>query len=294
MKLLTDPDLGRLIIEFFESYLPDQRGASLHTLRSYRNAVVLWLQFAAHDSGRRIESLEIADFTTERVERFLAYLEAERGNGIATRNVCLAALHTFARHLETKHPEQLGRVQSIPKIPVKRGAHQAPIEYPESADIRKFMRHIDCHTRFGQRDFALFTLMLNTGARVQEVLNLRVRDLRLDPPEQVRLLGKGGKIRLCPLWPRTVRLLRELIATQPPSPDQANSVVFRNRNGRPLTRFAVRYLLRCNCRITDRRQRVAESIRTPCAMQPQWTSSSQVSTSPRSASSSAMPASPRQ
>ena len=237
-------DLGRLIVDFFESYLPGQRGVSLHTLRSYRDAIVLWLQFATRDSGRRLESLEIADFTTDRVERFLAYLEAERGNGIVTRNVRLAALHTFARHLGAKHPEQLGRVQSILNIPFKRGARQVPIEYPESADIRKLMRHIDGHTPSGQRDFALFTLMFNTGARVQEILNLRVRDLRLDPPEQVRLLGKGDKIRLCPLWPRTVRLLRELIATQPPDPDLANGVVFRNRNGRPLTRFGVRYLLR--------------------------------------------------
>lgn len=237
-------DLGRLIVDFFESYLPGQRGVSLHTLRSYRDAIVLWLQFATRDSGQRLESLEIADFTTDRVERFLAYLEAERGNGIVTRNVRLAALHTFARHLGAKHPEQLGRVQSILNIPFKRGARQVPIEYPESADIRKLMRHIDGHTPSGQRDFALFTLMFNTGARVQEILNLRVRDLRLDPPEQVRLLGKGDKIRLCPLWPRTVRLLRELIATQPPDPDLANGVVFRNRNGRPLTRFGVRYLLR--------------------------------------------------
>ncbi len=237
-------DLGRLIVDFFESYLPGQRGVSLHTLRSYRDAIVLWLQFATRDSGRRLESLEIADFTTDRVERFLAYLEAERGNGIVTRNVRLAALHTFARHLGARHPEQIGRVQSILNIPFKRGARQVPIEYPESADIRKLMRHIDCHTASGQRDFALFTLMFNTGARVQEILNLRVRDLRLDPPEQVRLLGKGDKIRLCPLWPRTVRLLRELIATQPPDPDLANAVVFRNRNGRPLTRFGVRYLLR--------------------------------------------------
>lgn len=106
------------------------------------------------------------------------------------------------------------------------------------------MNHIDRRTPCGQRDFALFALMFNTGARVQEVLSLRVRDLRLDPPEQVRLHGKGDKIRLCPLWPRTARLLRDLIATQPAGSDPAAAVVFRNRNGGSLTRFGVRYLLR--------------------------------------------------
>jgi len=83
------------------------------------------------------------------------------------------------------------------------------------------------------------------GARVQEVLNLRLRDLRLEPPEQIRLHGKGDKIRLCPLWPRTARLLRDLLVGQAPgNPDPAAAPVFRNRNGGPLTRFGVRYPLR--------------------------------------------------
>jgi site-specific recombinase XerD len=158
----------------------------------------------------------------------------------------LAALHTFARHLAARHPEQLGRVQAILNIPFKRGAREVPIEYPESSDIRLLMQHIDRRTSAGQRHYALFALMFNTGARVQEVLNIRVRDLRLDPPEQVRLHGKGEKIRLCPLWPRTAQLLRSLIATQFPSgtPDLPPMRVFRNRSGSPLTRFGVRYLLR--------------------------------------------------
>ncbi len=245
MKRLPPPDFGRIVVSFFEEYLPEQRGMSIHTIRSYRDSVVLWLQFASRDAGRRLESLGIADFTAERVERFLAHLEAERGNGIGTRNARLAAFHTFVRHLGAKHPEQLCLVQSILNIPFKRGACELPVEYPESADIRALMNHIDRRTPTGQRDYDLFALMFNTGARVQEILNIRVRDLRLDPPEQLRLHGKGDKIRLCPLWPRIAQLLRDLIATQvPDSPDPAAASVFRNRNGRPLTRFGVRYLLR--------------------------------------------------
>lgn len=245
MSRLASPDLGRLVVDFFQEYLPAQRGLSTHTLRSYRDAIVLWLQFAARDSRRRLESLAIADLTAERIERFLTHLEADRGNGIATRNARLAALRTFARYLGSRHPEQLGLVQDILAVPFKRGALQVPIEYPESSDIETLFNHIDRRTPSGQRDYALFALMCNTGARVQEVLNLRVRDLRLDPPEQIRLHGKGDKIRLCPLWPRTARLLRELIAAQVPSGAESSAaVVFRNRNGGPLTRFGVRYLLR--------------------------------------------------
>jgi len=226
MKRLTSPDLGQLIVEFFEIHLPAQRGMSVHTLHSYRDALILWLQFAARDAGRRLESLRISDLTAASIERFLAHLEADRGNRISTRNARLAALHTFARYLGAKHPEQLGLVQSILSIPFKRGAAEVPIEYPESADIEKLMNHIDRRTRSGQRDYALFALMFNTGG-------------------QVRLHGKGDKIRLCPLWPRTARLLRDLIAVQlPADPDPANALVFRNRNGGTLTRYGVRYLLR--------------------------------------------------
>lgn len=245
MRRQTRPDLGHLVVSFFEEYLPTQRGMSAHTLRSYRDALVLWLQFAAKDAGKPLEALCIADLTVGRIERFLTHLEVERGNGIATRNTRLAALHTFVRHLGARHPEHLAVMQGVLNIPFKRGAPQAPIEYPEGSDIQNLMNHIDRRTPTGQRDYALFALMFNTGARVQEVLNLRVADLRLDPPQQVRLVGKGEKIRLCPLWPRTARLLRDLIEAQvPQAPDRATAVVFRNRNGAPLTRFGVRYLLR--------------------------------------------------
>lgn len=87
--------------------------------------------------------------------------------------------------------------------------------------------------------------MLNTGARVQEILNLNIRDVRFDPPHQVRLLGKGNKVRLCPIWQRTAKLLQELTAATAKSTEEPSAeYLFRNRRGEPLTRFGVRYLLR--------------------------------------------------
>ncbi|MGH8537473.1 MAG: tyrosine-type recombinase/integrase [Gammaproteobacteria bacterium] len=103
---------------------------------------------------------------------------------------------------------------------------------------------MDRNTLLGRRNHALFALMFNTGARVQEVLNLRRRDIRLDAPCQVRLLGKGGKTRLCPIWPATVRLLRDLMNECPVGAGTADTLLFTNARGRPLTRFGVRYLLR--------------------------------------------------
>ena len=89
--------LGRAVRRFFEEYLPHLRGMSMHTIRSYRDALVLFLRFAADDAHRPLERLEIADLDGARIIRFLTHLERHRHNGIATRNARLAALHTFAR-----------------------------------------------------------------------------------------------------------------------------------------------------------------------------------------------------
>jgi integrase/recombinase XerD len=87
--------------------------------------------------------------------------------------------------------------------------------------------------------------LFNTGGRVQEILNLTFQDLRLEPPYQARLYGKGNKVRLCPLWPATVKCLRAHIEQQAPDVMAPNNLrLFRNRYGAPLTRFGVRYLLR--------------------------------------------------
>jgi site-specific recombinase XerD len=135
--------------------------------------------------------------------------------------------------------------QRILGIPFKRGARETPIEYFESGEVQALLNSIDHNSPSGQRDYALFALMFNTGARVQEILDLRLRDLRLDPPCQIRLYGKGNKVRFCPIWPGTAQLLRQLIEAQHlTNLEHADWPVFINRQGSPLTRFGVRYLLR--------------------------------------------------
>jgi len=245
MRARHPTELGRCLVRFFQDYLPALRGMSLHTIRSYRDALVLLLQFLAREAKRPIEALDIADINPDRVARFLKSLESERGNGIATRNARLAAIHTFARFLVTEHPEHLDSLQRVLGIPFKRGAREAPIAYLEKTEIEALLASIDRSNQAGQRDYALFALMFNTGARVQEILNLRVRDLRLEPPYQVRLHGKGHKVRLCPIWPRTAELLRELVRDRYASAqDPAEQPLFANRHGAAMTRFGVRYLLR--------------------------------------------------
>lgn len=245
MKPSTPTDLGRELVRFFEEFLPGQRGLSPNTVRSHRDALLLLLQFAAADAKRPIERLQVSDLTAERVVRFLNHLEVDRGNGIATRNARLGAIHVFARFLAAHMPEALGTLQRVIALPYKRGAREAPIEYLERAEIEAVLQSIDRSNALGRRDYALFCLMFNTGARVQEALDVRRRDVRLDAPPQVRLHGKGNKVRLCPIWPVTAKLLRAFIDELPASDgNPADALLFTNARGRPLTRFGVRYLLR--------------------------------------------------
>jgi integrase/recombinase XerD len=243
MKGQRPNELGTAIERFFREYLPTLRGMSRHTIRNYRDAVVLFLRFAAAHKATAIEKLDLGDFTAQRVRDFLAFLETERHNGVATRNARLAALHTFARFLVTEHPAHLAEVQRVLGVPFKRGVRDALIEYLEPGEVEALLTSIDRATPSGQRDYALFALMLNTGARVQEILDLRLCDIRTEPPYQVRLRGKGGKTRLCPIWPQTARLLQGLAERTARSGDKEASL-FVNRQGAKLTRFGVRYLLK--------------------------------------------------
>lgn len=244
MKAYKPTGLGRSIVRFFQEYLPTLRGMSRNTIQSYRDAMILFLRFAAKDRRRPIEALELADITADRIGRFLAFLEIERKNSILTRNSRLAAMHTFARFLLAENPDHMAAFQQILGIPFKRGARAAPIEYLEKGEIEVLLAGIDRKTPAGRRDYAMFSLMFNTGARVQEILDIHVRDVRLEPPCQVRFAGKGNKVRLCPIWPRTAQLLKDLIQNQPAGMDNAaDQPIFLNGRGAPMTRFGVRYLL---------------------------------------------------
>jgi site-specific recombinase XerD len=244
MKRHLPTDLGRALFCFFQEYLPVQKGVSINSLRNYRDSVLLLLRYMAEDSGRRFEALELSDLTAERVTKFLRHLETVRHNSIATRNTRLAAVHALARFLISKHPEHMAALQGVLGLPFKRGAQKTPIDYLEMEEVEALLNAIDRATPSGQRDYALFALMLNTGARVQEILDLKVSDVRFCPPYQVRLVGKGNKIRVCPIWPRTAKLLEQMVSSAAAAQEAGDKRLFLNRRGEPMTRFGVRYLLR--------------------------------------------------
>lgn len=242
MKSTKPSLLARCLGEFFTEYLSAVRGMSPHTQSSYRDSLVLLLRFLCSRFRLHPTALDLEHVTADAVLAFLDYLEEERHNGVSTRNVRLAAIHAFFSYVGSRYPERSHEVQPILAIPVKRSSLQKPIDYLEDEELAALFASIDRTDTKGRRDHALLAFMFNTGARVQEVLDVRPCDLQLGRPSQVRLRGKGRKERICPLWPQTAGLLKKLLAERGLEP-RSQEKLFVNRRGEPLSRFGVRYIL---------------------------------------------------
>ena len=245
MKTQRPNVLARTLRDYFADHLPRVRGLSPNTIHSYRDCFTLLLRFVAAQKRQSVIVLDIDDIDADRVIAFLQHLEDVRGNSPTTRNVRLAAIHAFFRYFANRFPDRMDQCQRVLGIPFKR-AGSKPVEYLEFEELQAVFGIIDQTTSLGRRDYALLTTMFNTGARVQETLDLRPCDVQFVKPYHARLFGKGRKERLCPLWPQTVRLLRDLLAEYG-TDRQSQEPLFRNRRGDPLTRFGVRYILAKHC-----------------------------------------------
>lgn len=238
---MSRPALGLFthVQSYFTEYLPKQRGASVHTIRAYRDALTLLFKFVSEQRGRGIASLQIGDIDADSVARFLNHIEANRSNSAATRNCRRAAIRGFFKHLlrsDLAHSQQCIRVLAIPA----KKARLRPATYLEAEDARLIINMPDKRTGDGRRDYALLLFLYNCGARVSEAAGLQWGDLQLAAPRQVRLRGKGKKERLLPLWAETANALHRLRGMSNCSGGQC---VFVNRFGQPLTRDGLAYIL---------------------------------------------------
>jgi integrase/recombinase XerD len=181
--------LGAVMRDYFTDHLSRLRGISPHTIHSYRDSLALLLRFLSALRKRPVAELDLPDLDPPGILAFLSYLEQERGNGTATRNIRLSAIHALFRFVASRNPEHLELTQRVLGIPFQR-APQRAIDYLEYEEIDAIMKAIDRTTRQGNRDYALLATMFNTGARVQEIADLRACDLQLTKPFQVRLFGK--------------------------------------------------------------------------------------------------------
>ncbi len=226
--------LQQLVQDFFEKHLTIERNASRNTVLAYRDALRLFLRHAAERFGCAADQLDHAILEVDAVRSFLGWLEKERKCSARTRNHRLAAIKAFVRYVASVAPEHLERCRRIRELPPAR-FEKSEVEYLIDNEILELVK-----AATEKRDRALLLLMYNTGARVQELVDLDVCDIRLDPVPIVTLQGKGRKQRTCPLWARTVDALKQWLAER----RGADGPLFLNVQGRRLSRSGVAYILR--------------------------------------------------
>jgi site-specific recombinase XerD len=232
--------LGPLVQSFFTDHLPVQKGLRLGSIRSYRDTIRLFLCFVSEQRRCSISKLVLQDLSFERVLAFLKHLEQERGNSVRTRNQRRAALNTFFAYLAVRAPEMLAVCQQVAAIPVKRTS-LPDTHYLEREELTALFRSLPRDGRNALRDRTLLLFLYNTGARVQEVADLRIEHVELAPPAKVHLHGKGDKWRVCPLWEETVKHLEQLLGARHTMPIDP---VFCARRNQPLTRFGLYKIVR--------------------------------------------------
>ena len=252
--------LGPWLRRFLAEHLVSERNLARNTQRSYRDTLVLLLPFVGRALRKPVDRLAVLDLTSERVLQFLAHLEDARGCSVQTRNLRLTAICSFARFVGSRSPEHVEWCTQIRALPRKKAAPK-PISYLEKSEIDALLDAPSRATRQGHRDRALLLFLYNTGVRASEAAQLTVGDLQLTVPESHPSLatvhGKGGKVRQCPLWPRTASLLAALVDGRPaagaglPQPERTTDHPLRHRTpGR-----APRHRRRSPCAVAHRQAR---------------------------------------
>jgi len=236
-------DFAQLLTRYLSRYLPGQRNLSVHTIQSYRDTFILLLRFCRERKGWHPDQVTLRHLDRDCMEEFLDWIEHARRCSVATRNQRLAALHAFFRYVQYEVPDQLAPSQRILGMPFKRTAHPM-VGYLTAEALQALLAQPDRTKADGRRDVALLALLYDTGARVQELIDLAVRNIRLEAPAVVTLTGKGRKTRQVPLMTPTVRLVADYLTERGLlQPDRQDHPVFYNRQRSKLTRAGVTYIL---------------------------------------------------
>ncbi len=239
-------DFAEHMATFLTMYLPGQRGLSVNTIASYRDTFKLILIFTEEKRGVPAERLALKHFNSGFIEAFLTWLE-ERGSSIATRNQRLTAIRSFAKYVRKKNPEFLFETQKILDIHTKKKP-QAELPYLLPDYVRDILNQPDVSTRYGRRDMVLLSLMYDSGARVQEICDLRAGDVRIQKPYTVTLTGKGSKTRSVPIIEATAAVLGKYLAeNRLLAPEKRDYHLFFNHQHGKLTRAGVAYILKKYC-----------------------------------------------
>ena len=233
--LAVPADFAALLQRFFGERLIQQQNASPRTVEAYRDSFRLLLTYAERQRGKPPAKLTLGDFDAALVLDFLAHLETERHNTVRSRNARLAAVRAFAHYVALQCPPALQLAQQILAIPMKR-FERPMLGFLSRDEMQALLAAPDAGTWCGRRDRMMFALLYNTGARVSEMIGIKVADVTLAATSSVRLHGKGRKQRTVPLWKETAAEIRDWLKFTDLRADQS---LVPNRSGLPMTRTNV-------------------------------------------------------
>lgn len=211
MGKVKDEQLFSLLRDFLLAYLPVQRKASPHTVRSYRTTLNQLLQHAADQKGIPMMSVTFEMLGRGSVDSYLDWLTDEKGISASTRNNRLAAIRAFVSYAAARRTEYISLASELSAIKIQKQEKFAKVDYMTENAVKALLDEPDTSTRIGLRDQFLMVFLYDTGARVQEVLDVKLNDIRIDGTPKVTLHGKGRKIRIVPLMEGTVEHFRRFM-----------------------------------------------------------------------------------
>lgn len=229
------PSFAALVQQFFTEYLVAQRAVSPRTVACYRDALMLFLGFAHRRLGKAPTQMRLVDLTPDLILAFLNHLERDRHNSVRSRNLRLTALRAFLKFAGRRDVSSLHIIEQALAVPMKRFEHR----------MLGFLSRDEMLAVLGQpgmdwtsqRDHLLLAMLYNTGARVSEIINVRVADVVLDGAPCVHLQGKGRKQRAVPLWKGTAQEIRSWLRRNPSLRD--STALLPNRDGHAMCRSNV-------------------------------------------------------
>lgn len=236
-------DFTKALTAYFSTYLPLTCGVSPNTCNSYRDAFKLLLLYFQEEKGVPANSIELRMLNRNLVSDFLDWLEAQRKVSVTTRNQRLAAMKAFAHYVQYRNPEYLENCTDI--ITMRPKKHEKPvIPFLTEDELKALLAQPDPSTRHGLRDLTLLSLLYDSGARVQEITDLQLKDIRLTNPAMVTLTGKGRKARQVPLMKETCTLLDTYIRNFDLNSEPLTALLFFNKKGEALSRYGITYILK--------------------------------------------------
>lgn len=241
---MKSTDFAYYLTDFLSRYLPGTIGLSPNTIMSYRDTFKVFLEFCSENKKIKPEKFSLDKLNRNLVEEYLMWLEKKRKCIVSTRNVRLSAFHSFCRYLQMKSPSYIHEIQQILSIPMKR-TKKISVEYITLDTMKLLLNKPDKLTKEGRRDMVLLSLLYDSGARVQELADIKVGDVRTASPSTVKLTGKGNKSRIVPLMkPMADLLIQYLKENNLTEPHTFDYPLFTNRSSSKLTRAGIAYIIK--------------------------------------------------